>query len=167
MQGKIDVDRGVQIRQIVKFDSHNRARYDADLRYGGIFVYMYKDEPGVYYDVHGNVLPVKLAENAGYPVAHNAKQLKMARATAEFKEQMRQALELEAEAERVVLAEAGDWQVLQLPMGRATVVDKATGKPVVAVTMMEAEALLFLQNLTQGDEEVNVATDVPDPVKKG
>lgn len=155
-QGNIDVDRGVQIRQIVKFDSKNRARYDADLQYGGIFVYMYKDAPGVYYDVHGNTIPKHMAALAGYPVTENAKKLKLAQASAEFRENMRKALEIESEEKKVVLAEAGDWQVLQLPMGHATVVDKATQRPVIAVTMTEADAMVFLQNLTQTEEEAKV-----------
>ena len=46
----VDLDRGVQM------SSHSIL---------GIDVYMYLDDPGIYYDAHGNILPMEVAEQSG------------------------------------------------------------------------------------------------------
>jgi len=152
-QGHIDVDRGVSIRQVVKFDG---PKFEPDEKYGGLTVYMYKDTPGVYFDVHGNKLPDAIAKRAGYPVERLAKARAKREAMQHFEQRLSQELAMEAD-EEVILAEEGGWKVLGLPMGRAKVVDVETGEPVTAVPMLRDDALAFLAELTGTQKEVEAA----------
>lgn len=150
---KIDVDRGVTMRQIVRFDKDNPHKFEADATYGGMIVYMYKDDPGKYYDVHGKPLPEGIAKKAGFPVDRHAKMRKKREAMEAFEQKLRQELAAEMD-EEVILAEAGDWKVVALPMDRAKVVDKETGEAVTAVPMPQADALALLEHLTGTAEQV-------------
>lgn len=163
----IDVDRGVMMRQTVKFDKDNPNKFMPDARYGGIVVYMYKDEPGEYYDVHGNKLPEGVAKLAGFETGKYAKLKAKRRAMQQFEEKLRKELELESSEEEVILAEAGDWKVVQLPMGRAKVIDKTTGALVTAVPMGEGEAMVFLQMLTDSEAESKMEHEAGQSAKKG
>lgn len=154
LQGRIDVDRGVSMRQVVRFE--NTHKFLPDERYGGLTVYMYKDEPGKYFDVHGNPVPDAIAKKAGYPVDKLAKARAKKEAMAKFEERLAQELALEAD-EEIIIAEAGDWKVIALPMDRAKVVDKETGAPVTAIAMSRTDALTFLEELVGTDEELKEA----------
>jgi hypothetical protein len=154
LQGKIDVDRGVAMRQVVRFDDPaNPNKFAPDLRYGGLTVYMYKDDPGVYYDVHGKPLPEHIAKSAGFPVDKLARQRKKKEALASLEAKLRQELEL-ADMEEEVIAEAGGWKVVALPMDRAKVVDADTGDAVTPMPMPRADALALLEGLTATDAAV-------------
>lgn len=150
---KIDVDRGVTMRQIVRFDRDNPHKFDADPSYGGMIVYMYKDDPGKYYDVHGKPLPEGIAKKAGFPVDRLAKMRKKREAMEAFEQKLKTELATEMD-EEVVLAEAGDWKVVAMPMERAKVVDKETGEAVTAVPMPQADAIALLEHLTGTAEQV-------------
>lgn len=167
LHGAIDVDRGVTMRQVVAFDSVNPSKFMPDPKFGGLTVYMYKDEPGIYYDVHGNKLPDGMAKIAGFPVDKLAKQRMKREAMTRFEQQLRAQLELETAEADVILAEDGNWQVIELPMERAKVVDKTTGEPVTAVPMPKADAILFLQLLTEAKAEANVEVQEPKGAKSG
>lgn len=149
----IDVDRGVSIRQVVKFDTKNPHKYEPDPAYGGLTVYMYKDEPGVYYDVHGKKLPEALAKKAGFDTSLMAKMRKKREAMKDFETQLANALALEVE-EEIILGQKGDWKVVALPMERAKIVDIETGDVVTSVPMPRADALALLDNLVGEDEDI-------------
>lgn len=147
LQGAIDVDRGVTIRQIVKFDEKNRDKFEGDPQFGGLTVIMYKDAPGTYFDVQGRPVPEKIAEKAGFPVAKLAKARKHREKLAELDQMLRLELNLENE-EEIVMAEAGDYKVIALPMDRAKIVDKETGATVTPVPMPRSDALMLFKSLT-------------------
>lgn len=155
----IDVDRGVTMRQTVVFDKNNPSKFLPDPRYGGVTVYMYKDEPGIYYDAHGNKVPEGVAKIAGFDTGKLAKLRHKREAMAQFEAKLRKQLELENQDAQVVIAEAGDWQVIEMPLDRAKIVDKTTGALVTAVPMAKGEALLFLATLTETAEEGKIQSD--------
>ena len=163
----IDVDRGVTIRQIVKFDKVNTHKFEPDMKYGGLTVYMYKDDPGVYYDVHGNKLPDGVAKLAGYPIDILAKQRRKKEALKAFDEEMKRQLDLEPDEESVVLASDGDWAVMSLPGGRARVVDRETGKSITPLTLPEKDALLLLKELVNAATDTTMAAKSETPSSKG
>lgn len=155
----IDLDRGVTIRQIVAFTDHTNPRhYEPDINFGGLAVYMYKDDPGKYYDAHGKPLPEGIAERAGFPVGKLAKARKRKEAVAKLEAQFRAELEADELDEVRVIAEAGEWQVIELPMGRAKVVDKETGDSVTPVPLPIEAAKVLLGELTKTAEAVKVET---------
>lgn len=153
----IDIDRGVTLRQIVTFnDPTNPRKYEPDINYGGMAVYMYKDEPGVYYDAHGKVVPELMAQKAGFPTDKLAKAKRRRDAVAALEAQFRAELEADDQDEAVVLAEAGGYKVIALPMGRAKVVDKDTGDSVTPVPMPVEAAKVLLGELTKTIEAATV-----------
>lgn len=149
----IDIDRGVSIRQIVKFDEKNPRKFEPDIAYGGMVVYMYKDEPGIYYDAHGKKLPEHMAKLAGFEVGKLAKARMKKEAVAKFTQQMTDALAAEF-GDEVVLKEAGDWKIVQMPMNRAKIVDKESGLAVTAVPMPVEDAYKLLDNLVGTSDDV-------------
>lgn len=155
---QIDVDRGVTIRQIVKFDKVNQAKFEPDMKYGGLTVYMYKDDPGTYYDVHGNKVPDGIAKMAGYPVDKLSKLRRKKEAMAIFEREMAKQLNMEEDEEVVILAEAGDWQVIRVSNGRAKIIDKETGDLITRTLLPEKDALSLLKELTDTDADLKVAT---------
>lgn len=163
LQGKIDVDRGVHMKQIVKFDEKNPNSFTPDNKYGGLMVYMYVDEPGLYYDVHGKNVAEGMAALAGFDVNKFAKARKRREALAAYDKRLEQELSLEKD-EEVILAEAGDWRVIALPLQRARVIDIETGEAVTAAPMTQADALELLKHLVgTGDEAEAAAKSEPAP----
>lgn len=153
----IDIDRGVTLRQIVAFnDPSNPRKFEPDINYGGMAVYMYKDEPGVYYDVHGKPVVEAIAKKAGFPTDKLAKAKRRRDAVAALEAQFRAELDADDQEEEVVLAEAGGYKVVSLPMGRAKVVDKDTGDSVTPVPMPVEAAKVLLGELTKGIEAATV-----------
>ena len=153
----IDVDRGVTIKQIVRFDKANPNKFVPDPTYGGMTVYMYKDEPGKYYDVHGRLLPEGMAEKAGFDVKSLAKQRHRREKLKEFDDRLAQELALEM-GEEVILKEAGDWKVVALPMERAKVIDKESGEAITQVPMTRPEAIALLDSLTSTASDIKKVT---------
>lgn len=162
LTGSIDIDRGVTIRQIVAFDKGNPYKFLPDAKYGGLTVYMYKDTPGVYYDVHGKELPEAIAALAGYPVDKLAKVRHKRQAMQAFENRLAQELALESEEEEVILKEDGDWKVIAMPMDRAKIVDKETGEAVTAVPMPKADALALLKQLAKTASDLNKVKEQAD-----
>lgn len=157
LQGAIDVDRGVSIRQVVKFDDKNPNKFEADVKYGGMTIYMYKDEPGKYYNVHGKEIPEGMAALAGYPVEKLAKARRKKEAMAAFTRELENQLALEMD-EEVILKEDGDWKVVAMPAGRAKIVDKETGSLVTPQPMTRKDALELLKHLTGTAKSVQTAS---------
>lgn len=165
LQGAIDVDRGVTIRQVVKFNDHGQ--FSPDPAYGGLMVYMYKDEPGVYYDTHGRKVPEHLADIAGFDTKRNAKSRRKHEAMKDFERKLAQELALEAD-EEIILAENSEYRVVALPMERAKIVDRETGAPVTHVPMPQADALsLFNLMSTPTVEDTTIVMEqvIPKKVK--
>jgi hypothetical protein len=164
---EIDVDRGVSIRQVTKFE--NQYKFAPDPKYGGLTVYMYVDEPGIYYDVHGRLVPEGLAQLAGFEVDKNAKLRNKREAMAKFEKRLAEELLIETDDEEVVIAAEGDWKVVALPMDRAKIVDISTGEAVTAVPMPRGDALVLLAHLTgtaQNLEQSAAKTAAVNPEEK-
>lgn len=140
------LDRGVTIRKAVKFDKKNTQHFDDT--YGGLEVIMYKDQPGIYYDIHGNVVHENIAKMAGFPVDKLAKSKLYREKMAAVQKKLRAELEdIQMEEEQIVLAEAGDWRVIALPGDRAKVIDKNDNN-ITPLPMPVAEAKALLRDLT-------------------
>lgn len=153
----INLDRGVTMRQIVAFnDPKNPRKYEPDINYGGMAVYMYKDTPGVYFDVHGKEIPEVIAAKAGFPVGKLAKARRRKEAVAALEAEFRRELEVEDIEEETIVAEAGAYKVVALPMGRARVVDRETGDSVTPVPLPLEAAKVLLGELTKGAEAAKV-----------
>ena len=163
LQGAIDVDRGVTIRQIVKFDEKNRHKFEPDPQYGGLTVIMYKDAPGTYFDVHGHKVPEEIAGKAGFPIAQLAKARKHREKLAELDQMLRLELNLENE-EEIIMEQAGDYKVIALPMDRAKIVDIETGNSVTPVPMPRSDAMMLFKSLTA--DAVQEPTAVTQPPKE-
>jgi hypothetical protein len=153
-QPAIDIDRGVSMRQVVRFHKDNPHKFEADPLYGGMTVYMYKDTPGVYYDVHGRNVPEGMAAKAGFDVSKMAKMRRKREAMADFERQMAQALAME-DSEEEILATKGSWKVVGMPMNRAKVVDIETNEAVTPVPMPREDALILLAALNETDESLS------------
>lgn len=145
--GAIDLDRGVTMRQIVKFN--DKGGFLPDPAYGGMQVFMYKDEPGVYYNIHGKKLPEAIAKRAGFDTEKHAKMRKFREADQAFKAQLAKELALEL-GEEVILAENKDYKVVAMPMERAKIIDKDTGNAINSVPMPKADAMVLFEELNGG-----------------
>lgn len=161
----IDVDRGVTIRQVVKFDKVNPSKFNPDPQYGGLTVYMYVDAPGVYYDVHGRVVPEGLAEMAGFEIKALAKQRHKREALEAFNKKLTAEFATEVGDEEEIIAEDGDWKVVALPMQRAKIVDKSSGEAITAVPMPRADALVLLAHLTGTADGIKVSREAAKAVQ--
>lgn len=124
---KIDLDRGVLIRK------HSGA---------SMYVYMYIDTPGVYFNAHGNEVPEALAKAAGFDVETFGKERYKREKMQEFRGQLDRELEVATVKEKVIAKRDG-YRVVARPLGTADVYDpddqKLNDKPIT-----EAEAMLLL-----------------------
>lgn len=126
MTKQLDLDRGVKIRK------HPT----------GASVFMYKDQPGVYYNAFGRVVPDKFARAAGF----DTETLGRERLRRERIEVAAQTINKEfqaAQGNREVVAERAGFKMVKLPMGRFEVVspegDKVHDK---YLTRREADSVL-------------------------
>lgn len=103
MAFNIDLDRGVHMR------SHPSL---------GMDIYMYVDDPGVYYTAHGQKVTRELAEQAGYPVDTQDKehQIKVALEKAQA-----EVLASFGEAKSKVVAERQGFKIMDIGLGRFNV----------------------------------------------
>lgn len=140
----IDLDRGVMIR---KAQGPNMK------------IFMYIDEPGVYYNVHGGEVPKDLAKLAGYDVEKYAK-LKWKRdRMSEFQAQIERELEIENSEEpaKIIASEKGFEVRAHGGLGAVDVFDPDGGK-LNDRPITEAEGLLLLKFM---------AGEQPAPKNKG
>lgn len=152
LHGAIDIDRGVSMRQVVKFESQHK--FMPDPKYGGLVVYMYKTEPGKYYDPHGRPVADAIAKLAGFDVERHARMRRRNDAMAEYERALNEELQTEA-GDEVIIAAKGGWKVVALPLERAKIVDEETGALVTAVPMSRKDALVLLDNLAGVKEDMN------------
>lgn len=103
----IDFDRGVKIRQDDKT---------------GIQIYMYKDEPGVYYDRHGRRVPETLAKQAGFDVARFARLRQHKQKVKDFFDAIEDLEKVDLGlAQQAVAREKAGFKLVFLPLNRAVV----------------------------------------------
>lgn len=128
---------------------------------GGIAVYMYKDEPGVFRSAFGNVISDDLAREAGFPVdalaQERRKRSQMAQAVKEIEAQYNEA---SRSAPKVIMEREG-WQLVSIGMGMHNVLtpDGSAVNP----TPMAAEAAGRLLNALV---PVDTAEPEPEPAKE-
>lgn len=138
MPRNIDFNRGVTIR---KYTPTN------------MYVYMYKDTPGVFLDPHGKPVHHKMAQAAGFDVTTLLKEKHK-------REKMRDAMsQIEAELEladtsvgEIVLEERGGYKLVDRGYGRADVMDGENRLTPVPVPVQEAQ--IMLGHLAPDDKEV-------------
>lgn len=128
MREAIDVRRGVNIR-----------RHRGQMMY----IYMYFDDPGIYYNKHGHEVPATLAAEAGFEVDKYAKERYKKARMAEFKSKLE--LELTAAEDAptdTVLKERGGFKLVKLGEKHGKVFDES-GQPMNdrPVLLSDAEAL--------------------------
>jgi hypothetical protein len=134
---KIDLDRGVTIRK------HKDS---------GMYIYMYKDTPGVYLSQHGDVLPDKLAQLVGFDTGRLSKERDKREKMAAFSAKVTKELALaEASDAPEVIVTRGDYSVIALPGGRANVVSGSAGK--LNQTPLTRDLAMELLGALAGEED--------------
>lgn len=109
--GPIDLDRGVMICTLPG------AKMD---------IFMYLDQPGVYFDCHGNPVPEGLARAAGFPVETLAKKRRMAEEMEKTKALIEAKLQIAKTSE--VYAEKDGYKVVHFPETGMAVVESGAGR---------------------------------------
>lgn len=112
----------------------------------GIWVNMYKNKPGIFYDNRGGVVPESIAQDCGFDV----KKLKL---IAERKSKVDSAMkdieaEFSASDDREVIFQRGDYMVIAGPKGTADIID-IDGNAMNTVIMKKSEAVALAKELTK------------------
>lgn len=138
----IDFDRGVLIRQNVSA--------------GGIQVYMYVDQPGVFLNAFGDEVDEDLAAGAGFDVTA----LKRKRLIAERKAEALAAIEQELagadEGEAITVRQRGEWQLVDIGLGRHVIKDP-DGSVVTPAPLPREQADIVFDKLTPGLKDRKVS----------
>lgn len=129
---KIDLDRGVMT-----------LRHAAS----GLYIHMYVDEPGVYYADNGVRVSVEVAKLAGYDIEYFGKQRERRERFAAAQDKINAEMDMADETSAKVLAEAGDFKVLEMPLGNAIVVD-TEGSRLTPSPVPKAQAMLVFKSMT-------------------
>lgn len=127
---KIDYDRGVI------FQDHPAT---------GMKVYMYVDEPGVYLNAHGNVLPEVIAREAHFDVEKFSKE----KAKRERMKAAAEAIEQEfsnSPVEHQILSDVSGFKIVDIGLGRHNVIDP-DGNKLNAVPLTKDVAELLVARL--------------------
>jgi hypothetical protein len=151
-EAAIDLDRGVHMR--------------TNAQAGGIQIYMYVDQPGVYYDPFGNEVPDVLAEGAGFDVSLLAKQRKLK----EMKEKAVAAITEEFEkadivGKEVVVRSRGGFTLVDLGAERHIIKDQ-DGNSINPVPLPRSQADLVLDQLTPGAKDDKLSKAEAEPKAK-
>lgn len=109
----------------------------------GMDIYMYVDDPGLYYDAHGHQVPKEWAEQAGFPVDEQTKaqEIKVALKAAE-----KEVLEKMGAVKQEYVAERGGFKVKDLGMGKYHVVGP-DGSVLTKAPVSKEHALMALDKL--------------------
>jgi hypothetical protein len=150
MSTYLDLNRGVITRK------HKKA---------GMYVHMYRDEPGTYLTDHGKPLPTSIAEAAGFDVAKLQREKLKRERLKKFETEVTAELllaEEQAEKDRDVIAERQGFRVIALPGGRAIVVDEENERLTIS-TLTREEALALLDELApiEGGDPIEGEEKVP------
>lgn len=121
----------------------------------GIWINMYKNEPGIFYDMRGGLVSDTLARECGFDVAKLKRE-------ADRKGKVSDAMQsIEAEFsdadEREVLFAKGDYKVIAAAKGFADIFD-VEGNMMNNVKMKRSEALRVAEELTR-----NIHDEEPEP----
>lgn len=130
MSRVIDYDRGVSIRQ------HKQT---------GIMVYMYKDTPGVYYNVHGTEVAEDFAGEAGFDIASLGKQRTLRERMSAAMDEIKAELDLAGEAGEVV-KEQGGLKIVRINDDKFQVLDE-NGNKISPIPLPLDQATLLLDKL--------------------
>lgn len=147
---KIDLDRGISCMKSKEGDFH---------------IYMYLDEPGLYYNANEVRVPDKLAKAAGFDVeTHKLQRLKrekLAKANAQIDEEIA-AMAGDTTKKTLASDEKTGFRVVDIGLGRANVLDHDGGK-INNRAMTHTEAMLLYKEFTSMDEDENDLEDVAAP----
>lgn len=127
---KINYDRGVVIRLINSMNME---------------VFMYRDEPGVFYSAHGKEVPVALARAAGYDVDRLLVQRQHRERVKIASDKIASELQVGKElGKRIVVQEAEGYRIVSLGLGRHEVEDDEGNSltPGAALTLELARTVL-------------------------
>lgn len=144
----IDVNRGVMMMR-------HRA--------SGMQVFMYMDEPGYFYDAHGNKVNDKMAKEAGFDTYELAKKRMLKEKMAEAYDRIAAELETSIAGEKKVLKERGGYRLVEETLGRASIED-ADGNMLTDHPKALAEAKIIFDTLA--GEEDDSQDDEPDKTKE-
>lgn len=148
MPKNIDVDRGVTIKMHEKY---------------GMYIYMYKDTPGVYLDTFGKEVPAELAKEAGYDINKLGKSRQYMEKLNVAKAAIAAELEQPAEdAPKKVVKERDGIRVVDMGRGRFLV--ETDEGPLTDVPLAEDTAMGLLDTLAP--EAPKAAKPAPKKVPK-
>ena len=134
VENAIDWNRGVTSRQ------HKKS---------GIWVNMYKDSPGVFYDMRGGVVPSSIAKDCGFDIA---KLKRAAQRKNEIDKVMKEMDEkYSGSSDQEVIFERGDYKVVAASKGFADIYD-VDGNHWNTVQMKSKEAIEIVKKLTYEEE---------------
>lgn len=136
--GNIDIDRGVTGRS-----SYLNPELGT--------VYMYKDDPGIYFNTHGQGVSETVARLAGYDVEALARVRERKEKLAEFEADMERELRMATAKAPVILAKRGGFQIVGRAAGRADVQDM-DGVTINAMSLTEEEARTLFNKLAPGGD---------------
>lgn len=156
------VDHGVSVRRKTFVTDRDHKGLPIRTEHGP-YVYMIKNEPGVYYDEKGRKLPDTMAEIAGYNVKLNKRMYehnqKVGEARTNLEKQFRQEL-AKYQNERVVLDSQGDYEIVLIHGDNDYVnIEDSNGNLLIPRIHIK-EAKRYLENLTSAHADDNV-----DPAK--
>lgn len=130
MTSKIDLDRGVVVSRM-------------PLDKGGMYIYMYQDDPGIYVNEHGHRIAESLASEVGFDTKRWQKERIKRDRIAQFKSEVEAELELASVERETVVKEAKGFTIVELPGGRGNVKDPDGNlMNIQPISMADAEALL-------------------------
>lgn len=134
----IDMNRGVSIRKDPK---------------SGIKVCMYKNEPGVFLDFAGGILPKSMAKSAGFDVDDLEKQKQYKKELGDATSDLN--AKFEGVAEKEVLSERGIYKAIASGKGHADVYKGNARMNTVALTRKQATDLVeqLSENSDAEDED--------------
>ncbi|MCA1493857.1 hypothetical protein I6F11_23395 [Ensifer sp. NBAIM29] len=111
---------------------------------------MAKDEPGIYYDINGNVVSEAIARAVGHDVVKNERIRFLSEKRKQLDDELRAEMLQAVGKSNPVLVEKDGFGVVELAHGRFNVVD-LDHKPINPVPLTQEEAVRLFKLLT-GDE---------------
>lgn len=117
----------------------------------GMQIYMYKDNPGVFLDVHGNEVSSRLAKEVGFDVDHLLQERaiieRKAAVFAEIEAEMREGMN-----EKTLAKEAGGFKMMQVGKFKKFIIEDAKGNAITPVALPQDQAEALLARLADEEE---------------
>ena len=133
---KIDLNRGVSKRIVP--DSK-------------ITVCMYKDDPGIYYDIAGRLLPEKIAAKAGFNIKNESTRRKKILKLKEAREEIEK--EFSSVDENEVFYQRGPYKAIARGNNGAEIIDE-DGNKISSGVMPKTEAKTLIDAMFDNKEEI-------------